>query len=1213
MKTHNVWIMAAFVAAAIIAGPNLAQADPAVCPLPDDPEVLLGLVFPLVDVNGDGGISLSEIQVLYPVPAQYFDIVDANNDGLVSMAELLTFVPLLEAYLPGGLLGAVDSNGDGVIQYSEISEYASQDQFNQLDANGNGIIDCYDIGETPPVEGEEPPVEGEIEPPVEGEEPPVEGESYCPLPSDPMPILALLLPVVDANGDGGVDPSEIRAIVPDVDQYLDGTGFTLESLFAILDRNDDGIVVLSELAPYVSLLPDDFISYVDTNGDGVVQYGEISEYATEDQFAQLDHNGNGVIDCGDLPEPPVEGEDPVEGGFEPPVEGEAPGEGEGYCPLPSDPMPILALLLPVVDTNGDGGVDPSEIRAIVPDIDLYLEGTGLTLESLFNILDSNDDGIVVLAELAPYTSMLPDDFVSYVDTNGDGVIQYGEIAAYATEDQFAQLDRNGNGVIDCGDLFEGPVEGELPGEGESEAPCPLPRDIEGLFNFLLPLVDTNGDGGINKNEILAVVPDADIYLQQMGYSLDLIFSILDNNHDGKITVNELNDMMPLLCKCGPIDVLSYVDTNGDGVIQPGEVAPYIPADVFANLDTNGNGVLDCEDVPGTPPEGEVFRCDGVAMGLFPFSGIFGYGITGTFPYSFEGTLTKSDLSDPAWLLTGQFTFPTSGYTVLDPVVTIAESYPEQVCVVFNVIEYEGPALQVITTVSVSIEIAVSNEAQFSVNANSIFDPGPGEGEGEGGYEEYCPLMTSPELLLAALWPLVDMDGDGAISLAEADAVYPGFSGYGVWGMLDTDDNGVLTQDELLPYIGFGVQYLDGNGDGVLSFEEVNGFVTNAQFIALDTNANGVLDCEDVGDVPPPPQPCPLPDDPMMLLELLWPIIDENGDGGISLEEIQRVVPMVDQNVFNLADQNKDGLITIDEVYVILPMVLPYTFAPIDSNGNNVLEYEEVSGFIPLEIFQQLDLNGNGVLDCGDLPPREEEGEGGSTGNDEPVLVMSRDAGGNGYYTPGGVLTVTITLNMVNPGTVNALGLWEELPAGWTVAEVVDSSGAESIPEAGASGRIEFAWLVIPAFPATIVYRVNVPAEASGVVTISGQTLYRSVTSTEYSTEIVETLLSTDLGEGWQHTADSDHNWIISLSEILRVIQLYNMHGYHCEPGTEDGYGPGSGDTSCAMHGCDYMTQDWVIDLSELLRMIQLYNAPGHAYHVLAGSEDGFAPGAFGLD
>lgn len=94
-----------------------------------------------------------------------------------------------------------------------------------------------------------------------------------------------------------------------------------------------------------------------------------------------------------------------------------------------------------------------------------------------------------------------------------------------------------------------------------------------------------------------------------------------------------------------------------------------------------------------------------------------------------------------------------------------------------------------------------------------------------------------------------------------------------------------------------------------------------------------------------------------------------------------------------------------------------------------------------------------------------------------------------------------------------------------------------------------------------------------------------------------------------HNADQDHNNVISLSELLRVIQFYNSGGYHCDASGEDGYNPGRGDrTSCSHHSSDYNPPDWEIILSELLRVIQFYNSGGYYYCPLEGAEDAFCPG-----
>ncbi|HPO17513.1 MAG TPA: hypothetical protein PLI09_29035, partial [Candidatus Hydrogenedentes bacterium] len=81
-----------------------------------------------------------------------------------------------------------------------------------------------------------------------------------------------------------------------------------------------------------------------------------------------------------------------------------------------------------------------------------------------------------------------------------------------------------------------------------------------------------------------------------------------------------------------------------------------------------------------------------------------------------------------------------------------------------------------------------------------------------------------------------------------------------------------------------------------------------------------------------------------------------------------------------------------------------------------------------------------------------------------------------------------------------------------------------------------------------------------------------------------------------HTADHNQDWTINLSELLRVVQFVNSNGLHCDSSTEDGYAPGfSGDHTCTPHDADYNPQDWVVTISELMRLIQFFNMGG--YHI----------------
>jgi len=86
---------------------------------------------------------------------------------------------------------------------------------------------------------------------------------------------------------------------------------------------------------------------------------------------------------------------------------------------------------------------------------------------------------------------------------------------------------------------------------------------------------------------------------------------------------------------------------------------------------------------------------------------------------------------------------------------------------------------------------------------------------------------------------------------------------------------------------------------------------------------------------------------------------------------------------------------------------------------------------------------------------------------------------------------------------------------------------------------------------------------------------------------------------------------INISEMLRLIQLHNAGGYHCDNNSEDGYAPEKSDAlnACPFHSSDFahddITPDWEIDEVELNRFIEFYNADG--YLPDKKSFDGFRP------
>ncbi len=108
-----------------------------------------------------------------------------------------------------------------------------------------------------------------------------------------------------------------------------------------------------------------------------------------------------------------------------------------------------------------------------------------------------------------------------------------------------------------------------------------------------------------------------------------------------------------------------------------------------------------------------------------------------------------------------------------------------------------------------------------------------------------------------------------------------------------------------------------------------------------------------------------------------------------------------------------------------------------------------------------------------------------------------------------------------------------------------------------------------------------------------------------------------VGGGFVHAADQDADGDAGLDELLRVIQFFNAGQYVCAENagaSEDGYLPAEAesgrDLGCLVHSSDYEPEggDGVISLSELLRLIQIYNIGSYAW-CPGEFEDGYCAGS----
>ena len=226
------------------------------------------------------------------------------------------------------------------------------------------------------------------------------------------------------------------------------------------------------------------------------------------------------------------------------------------------------------------------------------------------------------------------------------------------------------------------------------------------------------------------------------------------------------------------------------------------------------------------------------------------------------------------------------------------------------------------------------------------------------------------------------------------------------------------------------------------------------------------------------------------------------------------------------------------------------------------------------------------------------------------------------YVAGGTLSVTNTLNYT--GVPSALGWQVLLPSGVSLFSDTATT-AHTRPAAGTTGLLEWSWTTMPNSPVVFSYVLTMPATLAGTLQVAAL----GVARLEGMPAALQLLAQPDplaLPPIAPHYADSNKDWTISLLELTRVIELYNVRNGTVRTGcytnaagpTEDGFAPdptrvGSAAVTLSPYHHADSNRDGKIGLIELTRVIELYNTRSGttrtgAYHVQAGTEDGFAPG-----
>ena len=224
--------------------------------------------------------------------------------------------------------------------------------------------------------------------------------------------------------------------------------------------------------------------------------------------------------------------------------------------------------------------------------------------------------------------------------------------------------------------------------------------------------------------------------------------------------------------------------------------------------------------------------------------------------------------------------------------------------------------------------------------------------------------------------------------------------------------------------------------------------------------------------------------------------------------------------------------------------------------------------------------------------------------------------GSGYLA-GQPLTITNTLTYA--GTASSVSWSVLLPDEWSFISSAGST-ASSVPVAGQTGILQWEWTSVPASPISFTYTVAVPLGATGPQLLVALVGVENGTSMKFLAQ-PDPL---PVPQVPIHSGDTNRDYRISLLELTRVIELYNTrHGttrtgaYRAQTGTEDGFateasrGEAASVTLDAYHSAD-TSRDGKLGLTELLRVIELYNTRTGAlrtgrYLVQSSTEDGFAP------
>ncbi|MBI5095066.1 MAG: hypothetical protein HZB26_21855 [Candidatus Hydrogenedentes bacterium] len=593
--------------------------------------------------------------------------------------------------------------------------------------------------------------------------------------------------------------------------------------------------------------------------------------------------------------------------------------------------PLTPQLLIQADTNHDTQVTFDELKVLFP---------ALT-QNMFDEIDDNDDGVLTVADLPdgppPGEGGDPIEILTRLlrdaDANHDHQLTLDEIHALYPGfpgSAFLSLDRNHDGVL---------TEADLPATPSDD---PIER-----FLHLLHDADTNNDGQVTLEEAQALHP----------LLTPEVFDTIDRNGDGVLSSDDLppengdDDLERLL------HLLQTADANSDHQVTLEEihaVAPDFPVVLFNSLDRNHDGVLTAADMPPPGPYNPIER---ILQFLHDIDA----------DHDGEVTLAEIQVVMPGFTQTDfdKLDFNHDGVLSLaDLPAPSPEDDIERLMDLLHRADANGDGQVTLDEIHVLLPA-------FPENAFDELDRNDDGVLSSADFSDTLPRAACETVL--RLIRAADANYDGQVTLDELKVVVPDVS-LEQFNRLDTNDDGVLTRDDLPPFSCDDREILerilrnaDANGDKQVTFDELKAIIpalTQEQFDRLDTNHDGVLTKD---DIPAPPV------DPLKRLIRLLHRADADENGEVTFDELLAVAPGLTQEQFDTLDTNDDGVITKDDFPKPPPHPVEHLLELLreaDANHDGQVTFEELQAELPditQERFDQLDTNDDGVLSKDDAP------------------------------------------------------------------------------------------------------------------------------------------------------------------------------------------------------------------------------------------------------